>query len=213
MTDSQKIKVILQALINSSKVKNEREFCSKTGLDTGNLSKIQAGTRKIPASLILSMKDVFGINPEYLSNDKKPMFIDTPNETKPVPYYDIDATAGDMTIFAEDGEEYVKQYITVPAFSDCEMFINVWGNSMYPKYCSGELIALKRVNDLEIVPYNEAYLVVTKEQRLLKYIRKGTSKTHWKLCSENEEFEAFEIPIKKVLHLYMVKGKITKNII
>lgn len=130
-----------------------------------------------------------------------------------VPYYDIDATAGNVTIFAEDGPEYIKQYITVPAFNDCQMFIGVSGNSMYPKYCSGELVALKKIEDFEIVAFGEAYLVVTKEQRLLKYIRKGANKDHWLLVSENKEYEAFEVPKKKVLHLYIVKGKITKNII
>lgn len=135
------------------------------------------------------------------------------NDAKQVPYYDLDATAGNVTIFSEDKVEYITQYLSVPAFSDCDMFINVSGNSMYPRYCSGELIALKKVLDYDIVPYNEAYLVVTKEQRLLKFIRKGSDKLHWKLCSQNDEFEPFEVPIKKVLHLYIVKGKITKNII
>lgn len=135
------------------------------------------------------------------------------NESKSVPYYDVDAHAGDITIFSEPQSEYVKQYINVPAFNDCEMFINVSGNSMYPKYCAGELIALKKINDLEVVPFNEVYLVVTKEQRLLKYIRKSSDKACWLLCSENEEYESFEVAKKKVLHLYMVKGKIAKNVI
>lgn len=132
---------------------------------------------------------------------------------KRVPYYDIDATAGNVSIFQEDGPEYIKQYITVPAFNDCEMFIGISGNSMYPKYCAGELVALKKIEDFDVVALGEAYMVVTKEQRLLKYIKKGTDKSHWLLASENREYESFEIPIKKVLHLYIVKGKITKNII
>ena len=107
------------------------------------------------------------------------------NDSKPVPYYDVDAHAGDTTIFNEPQSEYVKQYINVPAFNDCEMFINVSGNSMYPKYCAGELIALKKINDLDVVPFNEVYLIVTKEQRLLKYIRKASDKSAWLLCSEN----------------------------
>ena len=135
------------------------------------------------------------------------------DEVKPVPYYDIDAHAGNVEIFAEDRPEYVKQYISVPAFSDCDMFLNVSGNSMYPKYCSGELVALKKITDFEVVPFNEAYLIVTKEHRLLKYIRKSSIKDNWMLCSENQVHEPMELPIKKVLHLYMVKGKIAKNVI
>lgn len=132
---------------------------------------------------------------------------------KPVPYYDIDATAGNVTIFDGENVERVKQYITVPAFSDCDMFINVSGNSMYPKYCSGELIALKKINDLDVISLGEAYLIVTGEQRLLKYIKKGSQKDYLKLVSENENYEEFEIHRKKIIHLYLVKGKITKNAI
>lgn len=132
---------------------------------------------------------------------------------KPVPYYDIDATAGNVTIFNEESVEYIKQHIAVPAFADCDMFINVSGNSMYPKYCSGELIALKRLKDFEVIAFNEAYLIVTDEQRLLKYIRKSKEKNMWTLCSENEAYEPFDIHIKKIRFLYIVKGKITKNII
>lgn len=132
---------------------------------------------------------------------------------KPVPYYDVDAAAGNVAIFNEDKTEYIKQYISVPAFADCDMFINISGNSMYPKYCSGELVALKKIEDRDVVAFGEAYVIVTKEQRFLKYIRKGSDKMHWTLCSEHNEYEPFEIPIKKVLHLYIVKGKITKNII
>lgn len=134
-------------------------------------------------------------------------------ESKPVPYYDIDATAGNITIFSEDGVEYIKQHISVPQFSDCDMFINVSGDSMYPKYCSGELIALKRLKDFEVIAYNEAYLIVTDEQRLLKRICKSDKKDMWLLCSDNKDYEPFDIHIKKIRFLYIVKGKITKNII
>ncbi|OPZ87928.1 MAG: Peptidase S24-like protein [Firmicutes bacterium ADurb.Bin419] len=135
-------------------------------------------------------------------------------EGKPVPYYDIDATAGNVAIFNEDRSEYIKQYISVPAFADCDMFINISGNSMYPKYCSGELIAIKKIEDREVISFGEAYLIITKEQRLLKYVHKGKDIDHWVLKSENKEFDSFDINHKnKVLHVYIVKGKITKNIL
>ncbi len=144
---------------------------------------------------------------------KKGIQLSTSVDGKPVPLYDIDATAGNVTIFSQDGSENVKQHISVPAFSDCDMFISISGNSMYPKYCSGDLVALKKIEDFEVVAFGEAYVVVTKEQRFLKYIKKGSDRLHWSLESENLKFEAFEVPVKKVLHLYIVKGKIAKNII
>lgn len=151
----------------------------------------------------------------YIDRIKKLKTSQSQNVTgdKPIPYYDIDATAGNVTIFDGENIERVKQYITVPAFNDCDMFINVSGNSMYPKYCSGDVIALKKINDLDVIAMGEAYLVVTSEQRLLKYIRKGSDKEHVKLVSEHQDYDEFEIHKNKIIYLYLVKGKITKNAI
>lgn len=155
------------------------------------------------------------IDHEYVAIAKRLGMVpaDPMSSSRPVPVYDVDATAGNVTIFNEDRTEYVKSYVSVPAFADCDMFITISGNSMYPKFCSGEMVALKKIEDLDVIAMGEAYIVVTKEQRLLKYIRKGSGKGMIKLCSEHPEYEPFEIPIKKVLHLYIVKGKITKTII
>lgn len=133
--------------------------------------------------------------------------------SRPVPLYDVDATAGNVTIFNEDRTEYIKSYISVPAFADCDMFITISGNSMYPKFCSGEMVALKKIEDMDVIAMGEAYIVVTKEQRLLKYIRKTKDEKKLLLVSEHPDFDAFEIDRKKILHLYIVKGKITKTII
>lgn len=132
---------------------------------------------------------------------------------KPVPLYDIDATAGNVAVFNEDRTEYIKSWISVPAFADCDMFITISGNSMYPKFCSGEMVALKKIEDLEVIAMGEAYIVVTKEQRMLKYIRRSKEKDKLLLVSEHPDYDSFEIDRRKILHLYIVKGKITKTII
>lgn len=132
---------------------------------------------------------------------------------RPVPVYDVDATAGNVTIFNEDRTEYIKSYVSVPAFADCDMFITISGNSMYPKFCAGEMVALKKIEDLDVIAMGEAYIVVTKEQRMLKYIRKAPDKAKLLLVSEHPDYDPFEIDRRKILHLFIVKGKITKTII
>lgn len=179
------------------------EIAEKIGVSREHLTRMM-GSDSVSDVYLAKIRNAGIVIENVIKSDPTP---------KMIPYYDIDAQAGNVTIFNEDRPEYVKQHISVPAFQDCDMFINVSGNSMYPKFCSGELVALKKINDLDVVPLNEAYLIVTKEQRLLKYIRKGPDKEHWLLFSENPEFEAFEIAKKKILHLYIVKGKIAKNII
>lgn len=210
MTENERFKIVRKELGLS-----QEALADALDMEQGSISDVERGKVGVSDNIKFKLKRKFGVNIEFIETGTGvPLQKGTVNiEEKRVPYYDIDATAGNVTLFEEGAQEYIKQYITVPAFNDCEMFINVSGNSMYPKYCSGEAIGLKKIEDYDVVPYGEAYLIVTKEQRLLKYIRKGRDKDHWLLTSENSEFEPFEIPKKKVLHLYIVKGKITKNII
>lgn len=193
--------------MDGSIVKTAIKASGKTQEEAAELAGIERETlvrmlkKDVPEAYVIKLRKAGIEIPDVIKSDIR------------VPYYDIDATAGNVTIFNEDGTEYIKDYIAVPAFQDCEMFINVSGSSMYPKYMSGELIALKRIKDFEVVSYGEAYLIVTDEQRLLKYIKKSKEKNMWLLCSEHEDYEPFDIHIKKIRFLYIVKGKITKNII
>lgn len=197
--------------IKAAKRMTIKEIADKLGMSERMYSYYESGNSKgDPKKIEKYLPNLEKLEKNNLQYNPQ---VEKLEKTKNVPYYDVDATAGNVTIFAEDSEEYIKEYISVPAFQDCEMFINVSGSSMYPKYVSGELIALKKLTDFEVVAYGEAYLIVTREQRLLKYIKKSTYKNMWALHSEHKDYEPFDIHIAKVLHLYMVKGKITKNVI
>lgn len=75
LIDSQRIKKIIDHLINIKVIKNEAEFCKRLGYASGNLAKIKNGKRNISASLILKMESEFGFNREYLSNDTNPIVV------------------------------------------------------------------------------------------------------------------------------------------
>lgn len=127
-----------------------------------------------------------------------------------IPYYDIDATAGDVSVF-EAPHEVVDRHFIIPNFNDCDFAINVSGHSMYPKINNGDIILCKRLHDLEVVPLGEIYLIITDEQRLIKYIRKADRQEHFLLVSENPKFDPFELHRGKIRQLYLVKGRIEKN--
>lgn len=165
------------------------------------------------ANLYLLFKEPV-VPTKYIKMAKNLGLVQSMEETaKLVPVYDLDAAGSNITILNDSISEYISGYISAPEFNDCDASIGVWGNSMYPKYCAGEKVALKRITDWDVITFGEAHVFVTAERIILKYLRKGKDKDHWKLCSENsEEYEPFEIPKNKVINLYIVKGKITKNI-
>ena len=146
----------------------------------------------------------------FLRNAGELATVHTQQHGQRIPYYDIDATAGDVSVF-ETPHEVVDRHFIIPNFNDCDFAINVSGHSMYPKINNGDIIMCKRLNDMEVVPLGEIYLIITDEQRLIKYIRKGETADHYLLVSENPKFDPFEIHRGKIRQLYLVKGRLEKN--
>jgi phage repressor protein C with HTH and peptisase S24 domain len=77
---------------------------------------------------------------------------------------------------------------------------------MYPAYKRGDMVGIKRITDFAVISFGQPHVLVTGEQRLIKYLWHGRKDGFWTLKSENPKFEEFEISIKKVIHLFLVKG-------
>lgn len=143
------------------------------------------------------------VNQTWLVNGTGQML----NPDKSVPYYDVDVSAGDVTFYMDSLEEPAAKYI-MPPFQDCEMAVPVYGDSMYPKYRSGDVILLKRT---EIVTYGDVYLVCCGNRNLVKYVRKHEDDRKLLLLSENKKFDPIEIYVSDVEAMYLVKGSISRN--
>lgn len=133
--------------------------------------------------------------------------------TNPKPLYDMEGTAGALAVFQQEKPEYIEAYIDVPQFSDCDFYIRVYGNSMYNRYCNGDIVACREMKDKRVIPYGEAYLIAMQEHRMIKYIHPGKKAHELILKSEHEDYEPFTILRDDIIRLYIIKGKITRNII
>lgn len=132
-----------------------------------------------------------------------------------IPYLgELDIFAGHADIANADLSEYITEFISIPGFKDANYFVNVRGSSMYPKYVPGEIIALKLCNDLSEIQYGQAYVVITNENRVLKYVRKSKNGTATLiLASANQDYDNFEIERKNVKAMFLVLGKISKDVL
>lgn len=127
-----------------------------------------------------------------------------------IPFYNIDVFASPEKTF-DDNPETPAYFLSVPGFSDCSYALPVCGNSMAPKFKNGDVIAVKEINNKDIILYGEAYLVITDEYRVVKIIRKHQDQDKIILMSENPEYDPVEICRDEVRKLYLVKGKIEIN--
>ncbi|OIQ22168.1 MAG: hypothetical protein BM557_01990 [Flavobacterium sp. MedPE-SWcel] len=123
-------------------------------------------------------------------------------------YPTVSAAAGMDKEMANDELERIP--ISLPNWDQGIDFINVYGDSMYPKFCSGEIIGIKQV-ELQYINYGFAYVVILGDgQILLKYIKKGSDKDHVILESENKFYDSKEYQLSQIKKVFIIKGVISK---
>lgn len=181
------------------------EISAKTGFSKGSISEIIKGKRAPSDAFLKKFVEVFKIeNSELFETKSIP-------EQDPTGFYypDIYASAGLETEMVND--ELKRIPVNIPNWEKGVEFINVYGDSMYPKYCSGEIIGIKEVQP-EYLNYGYAYVVIFNDgQVFLKYINPGSDKEHWILSSENPKHPPKEYHLSLIKKIFIIKGVITKT--
>ena len=143
---------------------------------------------------------------EYFQNES----IGKPKGTPTGYYYpEVYAKAGfDISAF---NSEMQRVPVYIPNFSKDVIFINVYGDSMYPKYKAGDVIGIKPVDFLYLV-FGHPYIVVFDNGDVnIKYVRRGSDDLHVSLESENPKYDPREYPLKIIRAFYAVEGSVKKE--
>lgn len=96
-------------------------------------------------------------------------------------------------------------------YADCEMAVDVFGESMSPRINSGDIVLCKEVKSADPITFGETYLIVTLPEPVVRYIRSAPSEDVLKLGAENPRFEDYEVRRSEILALYRVKGIIRRE--
>jgi hypothetical protein len=99
--------------------------------------------------------------------------------------------------------------IHVPMF-DCTCYIRVNSETMQPRIKRGDVIALRKLYEMENLPFGKVFYIVTNEHHLLYYLRKSKKKGSFTLYPESESFDKLEIPESEILELFIVTGQISQ---
>ena len=143
---------------------------------------------------------------EYFQNES----IGKPKGTPTGYYYpEVYAKAGfDISAF---NSEMQRLPVYIPNFSKDVIFINVYGDSMYPKYKAGDVIGIKPVDFLYLV-FGHPYVVVFDNGDVnIKYVRRGSDDDHVILESENPKYDPREYPLRIIRAFYTVEGSVKKE--
>lgn len=189
------------------------ELSLKSKVPHSSISRILNGeTKKLSTKNKDLLSKFFKVDEDYFNNGnnseiKKLDLVEEP--TTNYYYPDVNASAGLETEMQND--ELNRIPINIPNWERGIAFINVYGDSMYPKFCSGEIIGIKEVEP-QYINYGYAYVVIFNDgQVFLKYIRKGKDNEHWVLDSENPKYESREYHLSLIKKIFIIKGVITKT--
>ncbi|MCX2431336.1 MULTISPECIES: LexA family transcriptional regulator [unclassified Pedobacter] len=209
----------LKLLMDILGFKTQRDFAAALNIKDGSLSDILRGRTGISNAIKDRLNFKLNINIEWLETGvgeavKKigPVI----SEIKEgVPYYDISLSDTDTLILMEEKAEYFVNY---KPFNDCTAYLPVYGDSMYPRYASGEIIAVREVTNYDVLQWGEAYVVMADAKanylRSIKMIYEHTDRNKLILRSSNPNFKGDTIIEKSnITSLYIIKGKITRNLI
>lgn len=208
--------------VRLSKNMTIEQFYKPVTEHTSNCSAIENGKRKIGKRLSKDITQFYQINEYWLENGEGEMFdetilkADTPSEFNlGVPFFNVNLSEisfEETNLFTEPPEYYVN----FRPFNDCDAYLPIYGDSMYPKYASGEVIVIREILNFDIIQWGEAYLVVADKRAnnmtTVKLLFEHPDSTKIILRSSNPNFRGDTILQKDFIKkMFIVKGKITRN--
>jgi len=184
--------------------------------------------RKPVEEVCLILKDImdFGINPYYLAkfdacDQFTQEFIGSTlyhkyiyssdntynkaiNRRAGIPLFDIDATGGDIHLL-DDTNESPIDYISLPNLKGRAAII-VHGDSMSPVYSDRDIITIDKNIDDNIM-FGKAYLIITDNQRMIKFLLQSDNENKLLCKSANTSgYPDFEIFKNDIIKLFLIKG-------
>ncbi|HTN00221.1 MAG TPA: S24 family peptidase [Pedobacter sp.] len=219
MTENQRLKIIMDKL----HFKTQNDFAEALKIKAGSLSDVLRSKDGMGVSNAIKdrLEYVFHVNREWLTDGigepilKKALVVGDTKEG--VPYYDI--SLSDLRL--EDllmKEEEVEYLVNYKPFNDCTAYLPVFGDSMYPRYASGEIIAVKTITNFDVLQWGEAYVIMTDATtngiRSIKNVHEHQDPSKLILRSSNPNFRGDTVIEKKnITSMFIIKGKITRNLI
>ena len=170
----------------------------KTRIPVKTLKEVQQGITELSTKQRNALSKYIEEAREYFQDESigKPV-------GRPTGYYYPEVYAKAGFDIADFNNEMQRIPVYIPNFGDDVTFINVYGDSMYPKYKAGDFVYLV---------FGHPYVVVFDNGDVnIKYVRKGSDDLHVSLESENPKYDPREYPLKIIRAFYAVKGSVKKE--
>lgn len=193
-------------------------FEAKCSLSNGAVSKMGNNTRRSTLDRISNMYPKLNIN-WLLTGDGSMLYNNDNNTMQPkkshttgVPYYNVDFIGG-FDIVLNDQTTKPEYLIDFKKYNEATCWCNVSGHSMEPEINNGDIIALKKIEDISFLPYGEVYAIVTtNDMRTIKRLGPSTNPDCYTLVPTNKapEYGIQEIRKDMIRSVFQVLGCMKK---
>lgn len=146
--------------------------------------------------------------PPVFNEEQTPYAVAT-KATTGIPLVSSEAIAGMLNATIKIDQADIQAHYIVPDFKQIDFMLRVVGNSMYPKYTSGDVVACRILKSSSFIQWNRPHLIAAGEHGLLiKRIMPGADNTTYTLVSDNKDYPPIVIPVSEVHGLALIVGTI-----
>lgn len=199
----------IKKIIHHYKLK-QFSFAERIGMDPGNFSAILSGKRQVTMTTIYKIIDAFPVvNVEWLTNGDGEMLNNpenTPSATLPLLPFEV---IGGFPVGDNDGAmiEQCERY-SVPDFAQrgAQFLVRVSGSSMYPKYSNGDILAVRRLEDVTFFQWGKVYVLDTSQGAIIKRVFPGDGDNITCHSDNSDNYPDFEVNKEDIRGVGIVVG-------
>lgn len=199
-----RVQKALDTILKSDAKLTKASLAKELGWSATKFSELLGGRMKPGLDLISNLVSERKVSPDWILTGDGGMF---EGQKSGVPLIPLEAVAGNGTFAYDDLP--IEDYYNVTEFRSADFLIRVSGDSMTPKYKSGDIVACRAVVERKFWQWHVIYVIATRNQGvLIKRVEESTTPGCVTCVSENPAYRPFQVPLDEIVSVALVMGAI-----
>lgn len=202
----------MKGSVLKERLKNEginlSDLAKRLGYNTDQNLHSVLGAADVKSSLLENISRVLGRPIGWFYDDGPTEESELANTNKGIPLIPLDAFASPgMPVFDDFP---MLDYYTVSEFKGSDFLIRIKGDSMSPRYASGDVVACKKILETLFFQWGRVYVLYTQSQGIMiKRLQPSDKEDCIKCVSDNEKYAPFDVPKSDIVSLALVNGLVS----